>query len=68
MLVTDGVVVAVFEMTVNLLDTDCSACGLALGLSHEQVGYVNPETGGLLVWHLACAPVELQNKEAAFRG
>ena len=54
-----------FEMQVNLLDTDCSSCGTALGLSHEQVGYVNPKTGKMLVWHLACAPVELQVAEMA---
>lgn len=53
-----------FEMTVNLLDVECSACHTVLGLSHEQVGFVGQD-GKMYVWHLACAPVELRAAEAA---
>lgn len=56
-----------FEMTVDLVETRCSDlhCDLPLAFSNEQVGYVNPKTGKMLVWHLACAPVELQAAEMA---
>lgn len=51
-------------MTVDLLAVECSKCHTVLGLSHEQVGYVGAD-GKMYVWHLACAPVELQRAEAA---
>ena len=52
---------------VDLLENDCAACELALGLSVEQVGYITP-SGEKKVWHLTCAPEFLKAAYSADNG